>query len=237
MKLSRELVIPLHWLLNEMTPPALRDCKWFMKPALWFFFRDKAPIFEEFHRQVYTMSDAEFQRINAEIQSVILERETDINKKCLTKILGNIRGKTVLDAGCGRGYLVRRLAERGFTATGVDVALDNRATADKPDSLTLIESPLETLPFEDSQFDTVVCAHTLEHARNLPKALAELRRVCKQRLIVVLPCERPYKYHFSLHIHFFPYDFSVLAVLGTDRPYTLEKLGGDWVYIEDNESV
>ena len=38
----------------------------------------------------------------------------------LWELAGEVRGKCVLDAGCGTGYLTAQLAERGAEATGVD---------------------------------------------------------------------------------------------------------------------
>jgi SAM-dependent methyltransferase len=46
-------------------------------------------------------------------------------------------------------------------------------------------------PFTDAFFDRIVIIHVLEHLRNLPLALAEIRRLLKPSgvLDVVLPCE------------------------------------------------
>ena len=35
-------------------------------------------------------------------------------------LLGDVRGKTILDAGCGQGYLSRLLAAKGATVTGIE---------------------------------------------------------------------------------------------------------------------
>ena len=75
--------------------------------------------------------------------------------------------------------------------------------------------------------------HTLEHVQHLGSALAELRRVAAKRLVVVVPRQRPYRVTFNPHIHFFPYEFSLLAWTGTDRPYRCELVGGDWLYVEE----
>src|SRR5215211_6135392 len=40
----------------------------------------------------------------------------------LLALLGDIHDQTVLDAGCGEGYLSRILAARGARVTGVDLA-------------------------------------------------------------------------------------------------------------------
>ena len=48
-----------------------------------------------------------------------------------------------------------------------------------------------------------------------------------------MPRQRPYRVTFNPHIHFFPYEFSLLAWTGTDRPYRCELVGGDWLYVEE----
>src|SRR5215471_2322279 len=35
-------------------------------------------------------------------------------------LLGDVRGKTILDAGCGQGYLCRLLAKAGANVTGIE---------------------------------------------------------------------------------------------------------------------
>jgi ubiquinone/menaquinone biosynthesis C-methylase UbiE len=90
------------------------------------------------------------------------------------------------------------------------------------------------LPFADGAFDTVICSHTLEHVRNVERAVSELRRVCRKRLIIVVPSEREYKYSFNLHVSFFPYPHSLLnrlAPLPTHHDCAV--LDGDIFYLEN----
>ena len=95
---------------------------------------------------------------------------------------------------------------------------------------------IEDLPFIDSAFDTVVCTHTLEHVLDIERAISELRRVAKKRLIIVVPKQRPYKYTFDLHIHFFPYKWSLLAYMQQSErtgSRSLRLIEGDWYYQEE----
>ena len=98
------------------------------------------------------------------------------------------RGQTVLDVGCGNGYLGALLAERGFTVTGVERA--GGYSKPFPESVRLIEADLENgLPGVGATFDYVLCADILEHLRDPGAMLQQIRRVVKPggALIASLP--------------------------------------------------
>ncbi|KKN76036.1 hypothetical protein LCGC14_0374260 [marine sediment metagenome] len=50
---------------------------------------------------------------------------------------------------------------------------------------------IENLTYKDNEFDTVCCLEVLEHTLNPVKAIKELKRVAKKRLIISVPLE-PY---------------------------------------------
>lgn len=229
MRLSRETNILMNWLINELLPPALRDARWLMWPLFKMLFGARASLFFDFHRNVYAMSEEEFAALNRDVQPALINRPTDLNNACIEFIQQHIQGTEVLEAGCGKGFLSRLLC-KNYNLTAVDIALPQELKEQK--DFHTHECSLESLPFPDQSFDTVLCTHTLEHVRDIQKALGELRRVSRKQLIIVVPCERPYNYTFNLHVHFFPYDFMLLAVTGVVPGQSLQKIGGDWMYIE-----
>ena len=102
-----------------------------------------------------------------------------------------VAGHNVLDVGCGFGALVANLQKRGFNAVGIDQLEDfiEIGKARYP-SADLRVNIGESLPFPDKSFDTVVLKDTIHHIfaeNDLPGFLTEVRRVCRQRIIVVDP--------------------------------------------------
>jgi ubiquinone/menaquinone biosynthesis C-methylase UbiE len=92
------------------------------------------------------------------------------------------RGR-ILEIGVGSG-LNLPLYERGTQVVGLDpstklLSMAREAISDRAQSFELIEGSAEALPLPDHEFDTVVTTWTMCSISNLPKALAEVRRVLK----------------------------------------------------------
>jgi len=144
---------------------------------------------------------------------------------------------SVLDVGCGTGYLLGALAQRaGATPhefTGVDFQIEPGIAARHP-QVQFREADIEKLPFDDSSFDTVICTHVLEHVLDIETAIGQLRRVARRRLLVIVPLEREYRFTFNPHVHFFPYPHSFLRhVTPVPLNARCEVIGRDLLYIED----
>ena len=227
MQFTRESSLIINFVLNELLPPVMRDSKAVMWLAMKLAFGSRSRTFFEFRDSLATMSDADYIKAYVETESCNLIRGSDLNQKCKEAIRQNISGDTVLDVGCGRGELLDLLSS--FFVVGCDIS------PRRSDNHPIVQAFAESLPFADDSFDTVVCTHVLEHVRNLPAAMNELRRVASSRIIVVVPRERPYRFGFNLHVTFFPYEYSLYATWGSGidpERIEVENLGGDWFYVE-----
>jgi SAM-dependent methyltransferase len=84
-----------------------------------------------------------------------------------------------LDLGCGDGRLGAHLDAARLVAADVSrVALD-RARRRLPAAELVELEPDAGLPFEDTAFDLVLCAETIEHVRDVQLLLSEIRRVLR----------------------------------------------------------
>ncbi len=99
-------------------------------------------------------------------------------------VLGDLRGKRVLELGSGGGLMAEAYARGGARVSGIDRSLpslrvaDNHATAGGL-SIDYAGSVAERLPFPDAAFDAVVTADVLEHVDDVPRVIGEVARVLK----------------------------------------------------------
>jgi len=193
-------------------------------------FKDKVPAFVNFKDQVYSLSPQGFLEVYQRTASVHIQRDSDLNSACLKQLLTDICGSRMLDVGCGRRHLAESLAKAGHQVTGIDQIVPTM----RDSSVGYIEADITNLPFADNEFDSVNCAHVLEHVLDYKRLLSELRRVCRRKLIIVVPKQRPYRFTFDLHVHFFPYEHSLLiATSPCKNKRRCVTLGGDLYYCEE----
>lgn len=93
-------------------------------------------------------------------------------------------GMTLLDAGCGEGYLSRLFAERGAKVTGIDGCARFVEAAQQAADLQGLDAKydfgaVESLPYAEGTFDVVVANHVLNELPAIEPALREFARVLK----------------------------------------------------------
>lgn len=230
MKVNRNFSVAVQYLLDEWVPPRIRDSRLFMTLPMKFVLKDSANEFMTFKNWFYSADSKKIGKLYENTGHVQeLQGETDLNKACTDRILQKISTKNVLEVGCGRAYLANLMTKKA-KVTACDIVISSQLPKKFPD-IKFMSEDIENLSYKDNAFDTVVCTHTLEHTKDLKKAVSELRRVAKKELIIVIPRQRPYKYTFSLHTQFFPYKWSIENAFGFRKGATIERLG-DWFYYE-----
>jgi 2-polyprenyl-6-hydroxyphenyl methylase / 3-demethylubiquinone-9 3-methyltransferase len=94
------------------------------------------------------------------------------------------QGKTVLDLGCGGGFMSEALAARGAIVTAIDpaagaISIAKRHAAAQGLGIKYVVATGESVPLEDQSMDCVVCVDVLEHVADLNIVLDEVKRVLK----------------------------------------------------------
>ncbi len=93
-------------------------------------------------------------------------------------------GKTVLDLGCGGGFLAEEFAKEGFKVTGIDpsgrsIEAAQQHAAESNLSIDYRIGQGEALPFPDDSFDIIACCDVLEHVDDPHKVICQVGRTLK----------------------------------------------------------
>jgi len=114
-----------------------------------------------------------------------------LERKLILELVGDVRGRRVLDVGCGDGELALELAMRGAIVTGIDAsaamieAAKDRARRHNAD-ITFQVALAEHLPFPAEQFDLVTAITILCFVDDAAPVFREIARVLQSegRLVI-----------------------------------------------------
>lgn len=135
------------------------------------------------------------------------------------------QAELALDLGVGDGRLASELAATGLTGADVSATALERARERLPGARLVQVALDEPLPFEDNEFDTVLCAETIEHVRDVQLALSEIRRVLRPggRLALTTPAASRWRILFRGVEH--PFSPHLRAFTRRSLRTTLETMG------------
>lgn len=89
---------------------------------------------------------------------------------------------SILDVGCGGGFLSNELARQGYQVTGVDVSPESLKVAEAHDTTKTVKYEVADafkLPYPDASFDALTAMDFLEHVENPDLVIKEFSRVLK----------------------------------------------------------
>ena len=110
------------------------------------------------------------------------------------KTYNNVKGKSVLEIGCGRGDFSLFLGERGgkvhgtdFSNAAIEIAKEKAIIRNARVDFSVVDA--QTIPFENESFDVIFSCECLEHIPDPQKALNEIYRILKSGGTAVITTE------------------------------------------------
>lgn len=102
------------------------------------------------------------------------------DKGRVVALLGDVKGKALLDVGAGTGRISVIMAQKGAQVTGVDVSPEIvKVLARKNRHITALVAEAESLPFPDASFEVVTAAFLIVHLKDPTRFFDEAYRVLK----------------------------------------------------------
>jgi ubiquinone/menaquinone biosynthesis C-methylase UbiE len=99
--------------------------------------------------------------------------------KLILEHVGDVRGGRVADIGSGKGRFARLVKERYPAASVVAVDLAEAMLTHVPEGVHRIAASMTSLPIATGSCDAAYATESLEHAVDIPAAVAELARIVK----------------------------------------------------------
>jgi SAM-dependent methyltransferase len=105
-------------------------------------------------------------------------------------LLGDVRGKTVLDLGCGAGENIVPLAERGARVIGIDISPELISLAQRRLALAKVKATVQVgsayeTGLADASVDVIFCI-ALVHHLDIERVRKEMRRVLAEDGRIIL---------------------------------------------------
>lgn len=111
----------------------------------------------------------------------------------MAKEIGILNPESVLDFGCGEGFLVDQLAERNVTLAnycGVDLREDALTAArTRHADVEFVNANIFDWPNDERQFDLVIASEVMEHLIEPETFLPRLASLAKSHVLLTVPHE------------------------------------------------
>lgn len=113
-------------------------------------------------------------------------------------LLGNIRGKEILEIGCGGGQCSIAFVKKGAICTGLDISREQLKYASKlarknKARVNFIYGNFQNLSrFKSNNFDIVFSAYALQYAPDLNKIFPQVNRVLKKDGVFLFSFDHPF---------------------------------------------
>ena len=139
-----------------------------------------APVLASYFRNYDRIAEDD---LNAPILDLSYVRHQARN---LARYAGNVKGKTIMDLGCGRGVLTRLLLDGGAKSiVAIDISSAYlRQLTDLPGVSPVIANA-ERLPFRDA-FDVVVSTDVMEHVLNMGSFLVSVNQSLREYGVAII---------------------------------------------------
>jgi ubiquinone/menaquinone biosynthesis C-methylase UbiE len=150
--------------------------------------------FEDFSRRVGFVCSIKDWARRHKLNTYVAIYEHEEVKEGIIGEIGRRHCSTILDLGCGYGFLMSRLNQvyPGMGIVGGDISKVQIYNAkDRHVKGSLVICCAEYVPFKNSAFECVVCSEVIEHVVHPKASLLEMERILKKAGCLCISTDNP----------------------------------------------
>lgn len=129
------------------------------------------------------------------------ELNREIIRPTLLEMLGKLKGKSLLDVGCGSGYLAFELSQIAKKVIGVDFSADfidlcQKKYSNQRNLSFKVHDATSKIEFDDRSFDIIVSKMVLQYIEDISIFAQESARVVKNSGKIMVVVDHPFHRQF-----------------------------------------
>ena len=107
------------------------------------------------------------------------------------ELLGNLKGKKILDIGCGGGIYAKEMTKKGAKVKGFELSSEMLTIAKKENpKLDLRKGSFYKIPFKE-KFNVAVAPLVIEYAKDWDKVFREVKKILKKGGVFIFSSGNP----------------------------------------------
>ncbi|MBN2459160.1 class I SAM-dependent methyltransferase [Candidatus Woesearchaeota archaeon] len=177
-------------------------------------------------RRMYDEFGSEYQKRRDEKDITKIYNEF-LEVPCMIKAVGNVKGKKLLDVGCGAGVHAKAYVKKGAKVQGIDISNTMIMLArERCKGVDFKVGSMNKLPYASSSFDIVTASLVTDYIKDLKKAFLEVNRVLKKGGLLYTSDNHP----IACAREFYENDYLKIRALG----YVMDKKTGKRINLGRN---
>ena len=126
---------------------------------------------------------------------IYINSSTDLDKETRAYFYAllpdSLKGKSLLDVGCGSGGDAMVYAGKGAEVYGIDISEKQIELANEKNCGKFSVGNMKTLPYEENKFDIITSYYALQTSDDVPDTLQEMLRVTKNNGTLLILTKHP----------------------------------------------
>ncbi len=115
----------------------------------------------------------------------------------MKKLLPTVKGKKVLDVGCGTGEMSIYLAKKGAQVSAVEASAEMLVYCTQHKNIKYYNVTAENMSFKKEYFDIIISELIIDHLKNIKKVLKKLHYSLKKKGELLISIPHPFRKTFK----------------------------------------